>query len=369
MLTYSPTRTDHATEGIVYETEPQSKIKTNPWKIDLAVAVNFFCRPDTFAQVFDQIRKARPRQLFLIADGPRPGNQSDIENCRKCKKIAENIDWQCEVYKLYNDVNKGLFLTYFDSMAKVFEVVDYCVFMEDDVVPAQSFFPYCKYLLEKYKDDLRISFVSAINQMPDGISGNVESDYFFNGEGALYAYGLWKRTFEAMNMAFLKSPYAIHASIELAKVLKKGYERRIKKYKRDLMWQGHIPHVEIYRNLFRLLYWQMCIVPKYNLVKNIGLSGDASAHTADDIRKIPKAKRGIYTTPTYELTFPLKDPEYVICDLDYEKRVNYITAWNKPLLATLRRIEAIFRHICTGDFSRVTDKFKKVISGKYQFDE
>ena len=46
---------------------------TQEWKVDVPVAINFFARPDTFELAFAEIKKAKPRQLFLIADGPRPG--------------------------------------------------------------------------------------------------------------------------------------------------------------------------------------------------------------------------------------------------------------------------------------------------------
>ena len=240
--------------------------------------------------------------------------------------------------------------------------------MEDDVYADITFFRFCKEMLEMYKNDFRISFVTGINYMKDGISPNVDSSYFFSGEGALQAYGLWKRTFVSMNMDFLKSPYCVDASKKLAKKVKRGYEKRIRKYEKDLLWQGHIPHVEIYKNLLRILENQICIVPSKNLVTNIGISGDAT-HSADDIRKLPHAVWYVHNTPVYQLTFPLKHPLHVIADVDYEKRLEYLTGWNRPFLLFIRRLEALARHIIYGDFSRIVDKFKLVLTGKYIFDE
>jgi len=337
--------------------------------IDVPIAVNFFARPDTLEQVLKCIRLVKPTRLYLIADGPRVNVPSDIEVCKKCQKIAEKIiDWDCKVVKIYNDTNKGLFETYFFSMKQVFEHEDFCIFMEDDVVATVSFFKYCKELLEYYKDDLRFSFVTGINNMPDGIHHGVDSDYFFSGEGALQAYGLWKRTFDSMNMQFLNSKYAVSASKKLAKKIKPGYEKRIAKYEENLLWQGHQPHVEIYKNLLRILENQICIVPKKNLVTNIGLSS-ASSHSADDIRKLPKATWYVHNTPVYELDFPLKKPNYVISDVDYEERWRYLTAWGQPLLRNARRFEALVRHLIYGDAKRVIQKLKLVLSGKYIFDE
>ena len=42
-----------------------------PAKIDVAVLMLFFNRPDNFQKVFDEVKKARPAQLFLYQDGDR----------------------------------------------------------------------------------------------------------------------------------------------------------------------------------------------------------------------------------------------------------------------------------------------------------
>lgn len=330
------------------------------WNIDVPVAVNFFARPDTFKQVFDVICRARPSKLFLIADGPREGNKSDIENCRKCREIAEHIDWDCEVYRFYNEKNKGLFHTYFDSMSQVFKIVDRCIFLEDDVVVSLSFFQYCKELLDKYENDLRIHFITGMNVLneypePDG-------DYFFSGEGYLCGYALWRRTFECMNLSFRSSPYAINMTKIVAKQIKPGYEKIIDQCAKNPEWMGHIPHVEFYKNFLRLSQNQINIVPSKNLVCNIGVSINAS-HSADDIRKLPRATRKLFNTPIYELQFPLHHPEFVIRDLYYEKKVNYLLAWNNPILKWMRRIEAFMLHLKYGDLKRIANKIQLFISG------
>lgn len=330
------------------------------WKVDVPVAVNFFVRPDTFALAFAEIRKARPRQLFLIADGPRPGRNDDIVNCQKCRDIAEGVDWNCEVYRLYNDENKGLFHTYFDSMTEVFKIVDRCIFLEDDIVVSQSFFEYCRELLNRYENDLRIHFITGMNVM--GTYDKPDGDYFFSGEGSIWGYALWRRTFESMNLSFRTNPYAIQMTKKVAGQIKPGYEKYIDKCVADPEWQGHIPHVEFYKNFLRLSQNQIYIVPSKNLVSNIGVSSNA-VHSADNINKLPAVTQKLFNMRTYELSFPLKAPEFMIRDLEYEKRVNYMLAWNKPLLKAHRRVEALFRHLRYGDFLRISQKLKMMFTG------
>lgn len=329
-----------------------------PWLIDVPVAVNFFARPDTFRQVFEVIRKVKPRQLFLIADGPRPNRVDDIDNCNLCRKIADNVDWNCEVYRYYNDINKGLFHTYFDSMTEVFKIVNRCIFLEDDLVVSLSFFPFCKELLDKYENDLRIHFITGMNVL--GEYDEPDGDYFFSGEGSIWGYALWKRTFDSMNLAYRNNPYAIKMTGLVARQIKPGYERKIAKCVKNPEFQGHIPHVEFYKNFLRFSQNQIYIVPCKNLVSNIGLSSN-SVHTADNINKLPKSSQKLFNTATYELTFPLKSPEFMIRDLYYEKKVNHLLAWNRPILQFIRRIEAVIRHALYGDWKRIFTRFIEVM--------
>ncbi|MBA7558154.1 hypothetical protein ES705_50945 [subsurface metagenome] len=49
-----------------------------------------FNRLDTTQKVFNSIRQAKPRQLFVAADGPREGKEGEIEKCQKARKIVSS---------------------------------------------------------------------------------------------------------------------------------------------------------------------------------------------------------------------------------------------------------------------------------------
>lgn len=330
--------------------------KKQDWKIDIPVVINFFVRPRTFEKAFSIIKTVKPRQLFLISDGPRKNVPSDYSKVEECRKIAEEIDWNCEVYKFYNEENKGLFDTYFDNMKKVFEIVDKCIFLEDDLIPSESFFPYCKYLLEKYENDLRIQYVSGMN--PLGVYNEPDGDYFFSGESSIWGYGIWKRTFNNMNLNYRKNSYALRCIIDVAKEQKKGYERRIIKTASNPMWEGHQPHVEFYKNFMRFSDSQLCIVPCKNLISHIGIGSEESTHGSSSLKVLPKGTRFLHFSKTFELTFPLKDPEFIVRDIKYEKKIRNILAYNQPLKQLYRKIEALILALLHGDIKRVKYKFK-----------
>ena len=77
----------------------------NPALVDVAVLILFFNRPEPLSKVFEQVRKARPSKLFLYQDGPR--NEKDLKGIQACRTIVEQIDWECEVHRLYQEKNFG----------------------------------------------------------------------------------------------------------------------------------------------------------------------------------------------------------------------------------------------------------------------
>ena len=115
-----------------------------PWKIDVAVMIIFFVRDDTLQKVFDSVKAARPRKLLLWQDGPRKDRPDDLQGIMKCRKIVENIDWDCEVIKNYHEENMGCDPSTFYADKWAFSLVDKCIILEDDQAPVQSFYLYCK---------------------------------------------------------------------------------------------------------------------------------------------------------------------------------------------------------------------------------
>jgi len=55
--------------------------------ITTPVLFMIFNRPDTTEKVFNAIRQAKPKRLFIVADGPREGKEGKIEKCQKARKI------------------------------------------------------------------------------------------------------------------------------------------------------------------------------------------------------------------------------------------------------------------------------------------
>jgi len=84
-----------------------TKTFTPPHPLKTAVLFMVFNRPDTTKLVFEAIRTAKLPRLYVAADGPRAGKSGEQEKCEQVRRIATQIDWDCEVKTLFRDKNLG----------------------------------------------------------------------------------------------------------------------------------------------------------------------------------------------------------------------------------------------------------------------
>ena len=325
----------------------------NASKIDVPVLLIFFSRPGCFSQVFEQVKKARPSKLFLYQDGPREGNQKDIDGIKKCREIAENIDWDCEVHRFYQEKNIGCDPSEFIAQKWAFEHVDRCIILEDDDVPSQSFFPFCAELLERYKDDERINMICGMNNLEQ-----VESpySYLFTYTGSIWGWATWKRVADSWegDYAFLDEGYDRAKLLDSLKMRGMFTDHRLKTWEANR--DSGVEHYETILGVGQYVNSRLNIVPTKNMIRNVGNTPEGSTHSATGIEMIPKGLRRIYTMNTYEIEFPLKHPKYVIEDIDYQRRLFRLMGTGHPMVQFWRRIEKAFLILRYEGFGKLAKK-------------
>lgn len=148
------------------------------------VLLLIFNRPNLTAQVMDQIRQAEPPRLFVGADGPRAGHPEDAERCEEAREVATRVDWDCEVHTLFRDENLGTKEAISSAITWFFAHVEAGIILEDDCVPANSFFQFSGSLLETYRHDDRIVMISGNNPLTPW--RNKEQSYHFSNYGGIW---------------------------------------------------------------------------------------------------------------------------------------------------------------------------------------
>lgn len=326
----------------------------HPWEIDVAVLCIFFVRDDCFRKSFAAVKKARPRKLLLWQDGPRPGRADDLVGIQKCRDIAEDIDWDCEVYKCYHEQNYGCDPSTFYSHKWAFSIVDKCIILEDDLVPSQSFFLFCKELLDKYEQDTRINRICGICNLEHFDCAG--EDYIFSSVGSGPGFATWKRVAELWDedYGFLDDPYTMDMYFR-----KKNSKLDREYYKTCLAHKKEgVAHWETIQTYARHLNSQLNIIPTKNLIKNVGL-GDNSTHSNTSIQFVPRALRSVFYQDSHELDFPLNHPRYVFDNVSYAEQLFKITGKGHPWIAKKRRIERLLLRLLHGDAKRILQGIKR----------
>ena len=319
-------------------------MKNKSYNYNVPVALVFFARPDVLKITFEAIRKARPNKLFLIQDGCREGRDDKI-NIELCRDIVSNVDWECEVFKNYSDINLGCGMRVFSGISWAFQYVDRLAIIEDDCVPSLSFFKFCEEILEKYATDDRMDMISGMNHLR---VYDIPYDYFFTTSGSIWGWATWKRVWDTVDFDFtyINDEYVKRLITNLHGT---EYFNLAEKLHTMLSCNQKLTSWSHQRGMNMLLNSRLTIVPKYNLISNIGLT-ENGANSVNSLKLIPKGLRRVFFMETYDMEYPLKHPKYVINDIEFKMKVDRIMAVGHPFVKGYRLFESVIYRIFYGDF-------------------
>lgn len=323
------------------------------YKIDIPVLLIFFCRDKQFKQVFEEVKKARPSKLYLYQDGARLGNKKDEEGIKKCREICsdEQIDWNCEVHRLYQTKNFGCDPSEFIAQKWMFETEEMGIILEDDDVPAQSFFPFAKELLIKYKDDKRINMICAMNN--NGVTEDIKESYLFTKKGSIWGWASWKRVLDTWDGKYRWLDNSKDLEIIKSQLSQKRYKEFIKTAKEHKA--SGKEHYESINGAAMYLGKRYNIVPKYNMMKNIGVD-EVSTHSVNDIRLLSKRSQRLLYMKTYEIQFPLIHPKDIKLNKNFEK--SFETTYLQDVFI---RLESLLKTLKYQGVKGIINKIKKRI--------
>lgn len=333
----------------------------HPYKTDVSVLLLFFNRADHFSQVWAEVKKARPSRLFLYQDGPREG-RDDMPGILECRALVadDQIDWECEVHRNYQEKNVGCDPAEYLSQRWAFSLTDKCIVLEDDDVPSQAFFPFCKEMLDRYEDDPRVTLISGFMvSTPEALYpqsvGERTPSYFFTRAFSIWGWASWARVVNAWegDYAFLNDP----ARLQMLR-------QKVKLYKqRNDMVEMCINHKATGKEYYESIFWAymllhdgLAIMPSQNLINNIGMDG--GTHFAAQIDLLPKRMRWQFIMPRHELKFPLVHPEDVVEHPTYQKQYYLLNAWNNPCRKVQYSLEEFWLNLRCGNMSRIVSAVK-----------
>jgi len=269
-----------------------------------------FNRLDSTKMVFAKIRSIKPPRLYIASDGPRDFNEKGkVLEIRKY--LIDNIDWKCEVKTLFSDKNKGCKNAVSSSISWFFNNEESGIILEDDCLPNTSFFIYCQELLDRYKNDDKVFMISG-----DGITSSkvgIANDYCFTKYPMIWGWASWSRVWKKydVNMTTWKDENLNF----LDKVITKNDTKLFwidifnKIYNKEIdTWDYQMVYLLLKNNAY-------CIIPKFNLISNIGF-GENATHTSD---KWSEKSNYITQEFNFPLNHQLVQQDQIMVDKYFEK--------------------------------------------------
>ena len=226
-------------------------------------------RPKNVKKIILNIRKIKPKKIFVFADGPK--NNKDKLNCIKSIQALNKVDWTKEIQIIKNKTNLGLKKNIKKGLDIVFKKCSKAIILEDDCIPNKSFFKFCEIFLDYYKNEKKIAGITGNNF--NNLSGY--DTYYFSKYSSIWGWATWKRVWETVDINILFW----------------------KKFKKSKKWKNYFhdkTECEFWTKIFDDVYdgkynsWaypyllsnfyhqRLTIVPKKNLVENIGFNKNAT---------------------------------------------------------------------------------------------
>lgn len=248
--------------------------------INIPVAVVVFNRLDCMKEILDSIRKVMPPRLYIISDGPRKGVEGEDVKVEAVRRYAEeNVDWDCELIKVYSDRNMGCTVRSVTGYDEVFEHEEMAILLEDDTIPVSGFYSYCEQMLEYYKDSEKIMMVTGENRIPDFDEGY---DYYYSAFPMKQAFGTWRR-------AWIKWHQASNGEFDLRTAerwLKRNTENKgVRYYYGSKLIRCKMKLYDVWDGIWdcaMLANEGVGIVSRYHMEKNIGIGREDATYMKED---------------------------------------------------------------------------------------
>lgn len=307
---------------------------------DIPVALILFKR-DKAVDIVRRIGEVKPKKLYLLADQGRNDEEKALAADVR-RRVEEAIDWDCEVIKHYAEENRGVYENIAGGAKWVLEREREAIFLEDDNLPEVTFFPFCKEMLERYRDDMRVLWVCGTNYLGDYQPKSGDS-YVFTRHMLPCGWASWSHKFAKFydgNLDLVDDP-TVMARVGDAYCNKKVYRQYRDSWmgEYELLRQGRRPRSWDYQMDFSIKAHNLFgICPCQNQIKNIGVD-ELSAHGGTSFSQTMMQR--FCGMDSYPITFPLQHPTALLQDPEFERRIGEIILYP----AKMRRIQALSKFL------------------------
>lgn len=140
----------------------------------------------------------KPDRLYIVSDGPRI--EKGVEEkllVDDSRLAATEVSWNCETVEMFYDCNVGGPRAGFEGISWFFGHEEQGIVLEDDNVPAVSFFEFCDELLELYKHNCHVGCITGNNFQQERIG---DHSYYFSKYNHVWGWASWRRSWNGCTL-------------------------------------------------------------------------------------------------------------------------------------------------------------------------
>ena len=270
--------------------------------LNTPVVLVIFNRPDFTEVVFRAIAQARPKRLFVLADGPRTSEEAAL--CAATRAVI-SVDWPCDLTIDASEENLGHRYRCAGGFDKVFAETETAIILEDDCVPEPTFFRFCEELLDRYRDDERVMSITGSNYLGRWRHGWRKPSYHFSYFGSSWGWASWRRAWKHYDVTMQAWEHPTTKNYVRFDVLRDDEMYQFLAQRIDLVC-GDSNSWDVAWMFTKILDAGLTVVPAMNLIRKL------------------EYPRGSFTSsaahqPMGPMPFPLRHPRTVSVDRAHDR--------------------------------------------------
>lgn len=286
-----------------------------------------FARPEYARRVFDAIKTSKPKVLYFYSNHARDNRPDEVRRNADIRKMVDEIDWECDLHTWFRDEYVDIYTSLRKAMDWIFDNEEMAIILEEDVVPTPAFFSFCDQMLEKFKNEMRVWYVSGCNFLNNNPQGY---DYIFTHNHWVWGWATWRSRWTQL----------LWKDIPFEELISGNYYNGLYKSKRQVAFRkkelkrvkDFVPRTGCWDfdlGITADVKGAVGVVPREQLSTCIGMQGENSS----------VATKTVLTTkanPQYETYVISKEPETIEADKEYDyaffvKYERYMRLYNRVL--------------------------------------
>lgn len=257
-----------------------------------AVLLLIFNRPALAAKALAAIRAARPSRLYIAADGPR-SRPGEAELCERAREVAKSVDWPCELLTLFREKNLGCREAVSSAISWFFQSEEEGIILEDDCIASPIFFPFCRDLLARYRNDTRVMCITGDNFQ--ATMGDYPYTYYFSKYNHCWGWASWRRAWALYDQKLDTLDEFLRTDALSTMSSTEGFES----YWSGIFQMVKERKIDSWAYVWTFSCWSqngLTCTPRVNLVSNVGFGPEAT-HTVNSSGESPYPLTGVLSTP------------------------------------------------------------------------